>query len=194
MPTLPITDIERKAWEFAKQKHEGVFRKFQKASYFDGHVAKVFGLLKQFDTDPILGCAALLHDTIEDTDTTWEEIKNIFGKKVANLVKELTSDDEMVTLKGKRNYLLDKMVSMSNNALLIKLCDRLQNISDSYNASEKFRFNYYKETIHIIKSLKDQRRLNRKQLRVVQQIEGLLLNIKNRYKYEHIVTTFEDFV
>lgn len=186
MPTLPLTDIEKRAWEFAKQKHEGVFRKFQGISYFDGHVSKVFGLLKQFDTHPALGCAALLHDTIEDTDTTWEEINQIFGKRVANFVKELTSEEDKIALIGKKDYLVDKMVNMSDGALLIKLCDRLQNISDSYNASEKFRDNYYKETRYVIDSLKDKRRLNRKQLRVVQQIEGLLRTIKSRYKYENM--------
>lgn len=184
MPTLPLTDIEKRAWEYAKLKHHGVFRKFQGASYFEGHVAKVFGLLKQVDTDPTLGCAALLHDTIEDTDATWEDIKEIFGKRVANFVQELTSDEEKINLKGKKDYLLDKMVEMSDGALLIKLCDRLQNISDSYNASERFRDNYYKETRYIIDSLKKERRLNRKQMRIVQQIEGLLGNIKTRYKYE----------
>lgn len=194
MPTLPITDIEKKAWEYAKDKHQGVFRKFQNASYFDGHVAKVFGLLKQIDTDPLLGCAALLHDTIEDTDATWEDIRVIFGKRVANFVKELTSDEEKISLRGKKDYLLDKMIDMSDGALLIKLCDRLQNISDSYNASERFRDNYYKETRYIIDSLKRERRLNRKQMRVIQQIEGLLTNIKSRYKYEsrHILM-FENF-
>lgn len=194
MRTLPISDIEKRAWEFAKQKHEGQFRKFQNSSYFDGHVAKVFGLLKQVDTNPILGCAAICHDVIEDTDATWEDIKEIFGKRVANLVKELTSDEEKINLKGKKDYLLDKMIDMSDGALLIKLCDRLQNISDSYNASERFRDNYYKETKYIIDSLKKERRLNRKQMRIVQQIEGLLTNIKSRYKYESkYIIMFENF-
>ena len=195
MPTYPQTDIEKKAWAFAENAHYGVTRKFQNISYFDGHVRKVFGLVKQFDTRPTIGAAALLHDCVEDVEEiTYDVILLEFGKEIADLVKELTSLEEYIDVMGKSDYLLDKMVTMSEDALIIKLCDRLQNISDSYSATERFRSNYYKETKYIIEGLKSNRVLNQTHQRIIQQIEGLLDNIKSRYKYESkYIIMFEDF-
>ncbi len=194
MSTYPQTEIEKKAWDFAEKAHYGVNRKFIPSTYFDGHVRKVFGLVKQFDTRPELGAASLLHDCIEDTDATYDIIKEEFGKIIADLVKELTSASDFIEVMGKADYLLDKMATMSSDALIIKLCDRLHNISDSYAATEKFRSNYYKETRYIMDGLKLNRVLNRTHQRIVQQIEGLLDGIKNRYHYEsRRIMMFEDF-
>ena len=196
MPTYPQTDLEKKAWDFAEKAHEGVFRKFIGATYFDGHVRKVFGLVKQFDTRPELGAAALLHDTVEDVEgVTYEMLVEEFGKKVADLVKELTSNENMIQAMGKSDYLLDKMSTMSDDALIIKLCDRLQNISDSYTASERFRSNYYKETRYIMDRLEDVRQFNATHRRIIEQINGLLDNIKTRYQYESLthIRRFTDF-
>jgi len=77
---------------------------------------------------------------------------------------------------------------MTSDALIIKLCDRLQNVSDFYNSSDKFRSNYYKETKHILDNLREYRTLNRVHLRIIERINGMLSNIKNRYKYESIMT------
>ncbi len=196
MPTYPLTEIEKKAWDFAEKAHYGVFRKFRNATYFDGHVRKVFGLVKQYDTSPEVGAAALLHDCVEDVDEiTYETILNEFGKEIADLVKELTSSEEYIDVMGKPDYLLDKMVTMSDKALIIKLCDRLQNISDSFSQQESFRDKYYKETRYIINGLKDNRQLNQVHRRIIEQIEGTLNNLRSRYyAYEskHILM-FEDF-
>lgn len=196
MPTYPQTQLEKKAWDFAKKAHEGVFRKFIGATYFDGHVRKVFGLVKQFDTRSKIGAAALLHDCIEDVDwVTYELLVEEFGKEVADLVNELTSKEDMIEIMGKSNYLLDKMSTMSDDALIIKLCDRLQNISDSYTASERFRSNYYRETRYIMDRFSDVRQLNDTHRRILEQINGLLDNIKNRYQYESLthLRRFTDF-
>ena len=122
---------------------------------------------------------------MEDVDwVTYELLVKEFGKNIANLVKEVTSNDEMVEIMGKPDYLLDKMLTMSEKALVIKLCDRLQNISDSYNASESFREKYYKETKYIMSKLVKNRHLNKKHKRIAEQIFGLLRTIKSRYNYE----------
>src|SRR5574343_605175 len=97
MPTYPQTQLEKKAWDFSEKAHEGVFRKFIGATYFDGHVRKVFGLVKQFDTRPTIGAAALLHDTVEDVEwVTYELLVEEFGREVADLVMELTSKEDMI--------------------------------------------------------------------------------------------------
>ena len=186
----PLTELEQKAWDFAVKAHKGITRKFGGGTPYFEHVRKVFKLVKKVDTRETLGAAALLHDTVEDVDwVTYDLIKKEFGLEVMNLVKELTSKGKLIDLVGKPNYLLNKMVHMSNDALIIKLCDRLQNISDHFAASDKFRAKYYKETRFIIDGLKAQRQLTRPQITVVNQIEGLLNMMVKRYK----IATFENF-
>ena len=185
MPTLPLTPIEQKAWLFAQQAHQGVYRKLLRVPYFEGHVVKVYGILKQYDTRPTLGAAAILHDTLEDVDyVTFDLIKDKFGIKIAKLVKELTSDEESIQKHGKANYLLNKMNYMSEDALLIKLCDRLQNVSDMYAASVTFRTKYIRETQFIIDGLKANRRLGHRHLRLIGDIQAILDNIRRRTKLE----------
>ena len=84
---------------------------------------------------------------------------------------------------------------MSEDALLIKLCDRFQNVSDMYAASAGFRSKYYYETRFIIDNLKSNRRLNHKHLRIISQIDGILINTKSRNKFESLkyIKTFESF-
>lgn len=199
MPTITLTPLEQKAWNFSKEAHKGMKRKFTSVSYFEGHIVKVFGILKRFDTRATLGAAAILHDTLEDVDfVTFDLIKSKFGARIAKLVEELTSDDEEVSKQGKSNYLLNKMTYMSNDALTIKLCDRLQNISDMYAASAGFRSRYYIETNYILTNLKLNRRLTNTQNKIVREIESILENIKKRHKIvekislKHLML-FEDF-
>lgn len=196
---ITLTPLEQKAWKFSKDAHKGMRRRFTSTTYFEGHVVKVFSILKRFDTRATLGAAAILHDTLEDVDfVTFDLIKSKFGGRVAKLVQELTSDESEITKQGKANYLLNKMTYMSDDALTIKLCDRLQNISDMYAASAGFRSRYYIETNFIITNLKSNRRLTNTHNKIVREIESLLDNIKNRHKIVEKVSLkyimlFEDF-
>jgi (p)ppGpp synthase/HD superfamily hydrolase len=184
----PLSDLEIKAWKFARSSHDGIKRKFTGVPYFY-HVRQVFKLVKKVDSRSELGAASLLHDTVEDVEeVTVDIIRSEFGDVVASLVKELTSDKDMVKVMGKPEYLLDKMCSMSDDALIIKLCDRYQNLSDHFTASDSFRSKYYKETKYIIDNLKQSRQLNRKQIIVTDWIEGLLKMMENRY-----ILKFESF-
>lgn len=185
----PLSELEIKAWKFAHSAHKGVNRKFTEVPYFY-HVRQVFKLVKKVDISPEMGAAALLHDTVEDVEeVTIDIIREEFGDVVANLVKELTSDDVMVKVMGKSEYLLDKMNTISDKALIIKLCDRYQNLSDHFTASDSFRKKYYNETKFIIDKLKESRQLNRKQIIIVDWIEGLLNMMEKRY----IFKTLESF-
>jgi (p)ppGpp synthase/HD superfamily hydrolase len=184
----PLTELEKKAWAFAQEAHKGTSRKFSGDPYFE-HVRKVFKLVKKFDTRETLGAASLLHDTLEDCpQVTYEILVENFGKEVANLVKELTSKEDLVDAMGKADYLLDKMATMSDDALTVKLCDRLQNLSDHFSASDKFRKKYYEETKYIVDSLKANRQLNKSQITVINLIIGLLDMMNRRY-----IQTFEGF-
>lgn len=189
MANKGITPREKQAWEFAKQAHKGQVRKFIGKPYFDAHVQKVNGIVKQYTSDEDLLIAALLHDVIEDCyedkDVGYHEIKNIFGERVANLVRELTSLDEELDYDysgNKTDYLIDKMINMTDDALIIKFADRLQNISDAFTASEKFRNKYFKETSEIIHELESHRKFNRIQNLLVNEIKSKLDNIRTIFK------------
>ena len=126
--------------EFIKIKHEGQFRKFTLSPYYI-HPVRVASLVyKHKESHKIdeLVIASLLHDTLEDTCTTEKEIEDKFGLQVLSLVQELTTDKEDCIPQGKSDYLANKMISMSSWALVIKLCDRLDNIADFFICFRKF--------------------------------------------------------
>ena len=108
-------------------------------------------LVQGRDAAETLICAALLHDTIEDTSVTESNIADMFGSVVANLVVELTSDPDQVKELGKTVYLQRKMAKMSADALLIKLADRLDNVQDITTArTAAWREKYRNETNEIL--------------------------------------------
>lgn len=189
MPNRPLTEKEKLAWNFAKKAHRGQVRKFINKPYFGAHVVKVNGIVKQYTTDEDILCAALLHDVLEDcyddVEVGYNELKDIFGESVADLVSELTSDGDEIDDEyegNKGDYLTNKMINMSNGALIIKLSDRLQNISDAFTASERFRNKYFEETSKIVESLESSRQFNRIQRLLLNQIKMKLDNISSIFK------------
>ena len=189
-----MTKLELKAIEFAKKAHEGVKRKFSGLPYFDEHVSKVYESVKEDGGDESEICAALLHDTIEDVEwVTYDVILEEFGRNIADLVQELTSDDDKLQKMGKGPYLLDKMLHMSVKALNIKLRDRWCNILDLNTANEKFRKKYYNETKFIIEGLSE-RNLTSRHQKIIGEINQILDGIKEMFqmKFKYI-KTFESF-
>ena len=85
---------------------------------------------------------------------TYEELIKEFNKETADLVMELTSDKSGIDSMGKGPYLVSKMNKMSPNALLIKLADRLDNVSDFVKANPKWVEKYKAETNYILDHLK----------------------------------------
>lgn len=122
-----------KALHFGETKHKGQIRKGSKLPYFT-HPLRVADRVSHFKTSKNLEnllCAALLHDTLEDTETSYEEIETEFNPMIASIVKELTSDDVILKQMGKNEYLKQKMVQLSSYGLFLKLVDRLDNICDA---------------------------------------------------------------
>jgi len=139
-----------KAIQFASEKHKGQVRRGSGLPYVTHPiivmelVQKYKGTSKHIDE---LKCAALLHDTLEDTDCTYQEIEREFGPLAASLVMELTSDDVMVKKLGKNEYLKLKMSRMSQYAFTLKLLDRLSNVMDGPTKK------YVKNTVELMEHL-----------------------------------------
>jgi (p)ppGpp synthase/HD superfamily hydrolase len=122
------------AYQFAKAKHEGQLDDSGK-DYFLYHVCQVGELVRSVTKDSEVVAAAYLHDTIEDTDTTYEEIKKYFGNRVADLVMELTHEGNK-----QDGYTFPRL--KSKDAILIKFADRLSNLS-RMEAWDEDRQNHY---------------------------------------------------
>jgi (p)ppGpp synthase/HD superfamily hydrolase len=156
-----------KALEFAVKKHEGQFRKGSGLEYVT-HTIAVSYLVGKYKTSKRLEyliIAAILHDTLEDTDTSFIELAEEFGPLVASLVLELTNDPEQIKKFGKLEYQKRKCLGISSYALVIKLCDRLHNISDQ--PTDKM----VSDTDELLDFLKKNRNLSKTQKEIITAIE-----------------------
>jgi hypothetical protein len=101
---------------------------------------------------------------LEDTATTFAELTEVFSPLVASLVFELTNDQEAIKVMGKLDYHKKKLSGISNYGLVIKLADRLHNVSD--NPSDKM----LTDTIELLLHVKKVRRLTGSQSKIVKAI------------------------
>ncbi len=119
--------------EFATEKHKFQRRKgYLKIPYIN-HPVKVCKILAdcgEINTELLF--AAMLHDTIEDTDTTAKELTEKFGIKVANLVMEVT-DNMKLNEKVRKNLQITNASKLSHYAGLIRIADKIANINDMIN-------------------------------------------------------------
>jgi len=128
-----------KARKFALNKHKGQLDDSGK-DYFDAHIMQVFHILENVAIDDIeLLCAALLHDTIEDTDTTYDELLYDFGKYIADLVMEVTHDGTK-----DEGYFFPRL--HSQKGIILKFADRLSNISRMEAWDDKRKEHYLKRS------------------------------------------------
>ena len=123
-----------KALEFASVKHKDQRRKDAESSPYINHPIALAKLLcvESGITDTKVICAALLHDTIEDTETTAEELRYRFGKKITEIVLEL-SDDKNLTKEKRKQLQIEFAGHASKQARLVKLADKISNLRDIIN-------------------------------------------------------------
>ncbi len=145
-------DMIKKAFDVAKKAHEGQLRRSGEP-YFQHplHVAEILVELGM-DTESIV--AALLHDVVEDTDTTLDDIRKMFGKQVANLVDGVTklgkvpySSREEQQAENVRKMLL--AMSQDIRVIIIKLADRLHNMRTLQYMPDQKRRDKAKETMDV---------------------------------------------
>jgi (p)ppGpp synthase/HD superfamily hydrolase len=128
------------AYYFAKCKHDEIYqtRKGTGVPYFIHPKGVALIVLKNGgNTDQIK--AALLHDTLEDTHTSDEELRVCFGEHVQSLVRELTNQRYKIDEIGKEAYMTEKLMKLSNEALLVKLADMLYNLNDHPTEAQEVR-------------------------------------------------------
>jgi (p)ppGpp synthase/HD superfamily hydrolase len=119
------------ALRFAADKHRDQRRKDRNASPYINHPIEVASVLVTTGgvTDAVTLAAAILHDTIEDTKTTPEELTDRFGREVCALVEELTDDKRLPKEERKRLQIVHA-AGASHRAKLIKLADKICNVRD----------------------------------------------------------------
>lgn len=120
-----------KAAYFAAQKHRDQRRKDRESSPYINHPLRVALLLSDIGKvqDEEVIVAALLHDTIEDTDTKPEDIERLFGARVLSLVEAL-SDNKSLPKDVRKQKQIEHASELSTDAALIKLGDKISNVID----------------------------------------------------------------
>ncbi len=145
-------DALNRAYVFAMKKHGAQLRESGDPYY--SHPIEVAGILTKFKLDCASIIAGLLHDTVEDTDTTIEEIEQLFGKQVASIVDGVTKlamiEQKSGSSKQAENF-RKLLLAMSDDirVLLIKLADRLHNMRTLHFCKPEKRARIAKETLDI---------------------------------------------
>lgn len=138
-PDAQGLDLLLRAVSFAGERHDGQMRKDGKTPYFAHPVrvmtiaAQVFGV-----SDPEVLAAAVLHDTVEDTDADRDDIASRFGERVAGYVVHLTKDKRLPEAEREERY----FASLAAAPVEVKLCkmsDTIDNLIDSRGLSAAHR-------------------------------------------------------
>jgi guanosine-3',5'-bis(diphosphate) 3'-pyrophosphohydrolase len=119
------------ALAFAAHKHRAQRRKDKEASPYINHPIALADVLANEGgvVDPVTLCAALLHDTVEDTRTTYKELRRAFGNEIADVVMEVTDDKKLERAERKERQVLHAP-QLSRRAKLVKLADKICNLRD----------------------------------------------------------------
>lgn len=145
-------DALNRAYVFAMKKHGAQLRTSGDPYY--SHPVEVAGILTKFKLDSVSIIAGLLHDTVEDTDTTVEEVRELFGDQVAQIVDGLTKlakiEQKSANNKQAENF-RKLLLAMSEDirVLLIKLADRLHNMRTLHFCAPEKRARIARETLDI---------------------------------------------
>lgn len=128
-PSGDVVVLFTRALDFAAKAHVDQRRKGARAEPYVNHLAEVAALTAQAcgGTDATAVLAALLHDTLEDTDTTYEALAAAFGVAVADVVAEVTDDRNLTKAERKHSQIVHAPHA-SPSAKLVKLADKTSNL------------------------------------------------------------------
>ena len=127
--TSPMAKVLHAA-AFAAQRHSDQRRKGKRAVPYINHPIAVSACLADVGVeDADILAAALLHDTVEDTNTSLAELEELFGQRVASIVAEVTDDKSLPKAERKRRQIASAPTK-SHEAKLVKLADKICNLRD----------------------------------------------------------------
>ena len=178
-PHRKKVDIITKAFNFARQAHKGV-RRLSGEPYIMHPIAVAQIACEEMGLGSTSICAALLHDVVEDTDYSVEDIENIFGSKIAMIVDGLTKisggifgDKASAQAENFKKLLLT--MSDDIRVILIKICDRMHNMRTLASQAPNKQYKIAGETMYIYAPLANRLGLNK----IKTELEDL------SFKYEH---------
>ena len=152
------TDMERKAMIFAYKRHSEISQKRKySGKHYIVHPAAVAELVRNVDHTPEMLAAAWLHDTVEDTKATLEEVRAIFGQEVYRLVEMLTdvSKPEDGNRRTRKEMDRQHTAKASPEAKTIKLADLIHNSKSIIAKDPGFSGVYMREMRDLLKVLKE---------------------------------------
>ena len=179
-------DIVTKAFNFARQAHKGV-RRLSGEPYIMHPIAVAQIACEEMGLGSTSICAALLHDVVEDTDYTVEDISNIFGEKIAQIVDGLTKisggifgDKASAQAENFKKLLLT--MSDDIRVILIKICDRLHNMRTLESQPANKQYKIAGETLYIYAPLANRLGLNK----IKTELEDLSFRYDHPQEYANI--------
>lgn len=172
-------DIITKAFNFARQAHKGV-RRLSGEPYIMHPIAVAQIACEEVGLGSTSICAALLHDVVEDTDYTTEDLENIFGTKIAQIVDGLTKISggifgEQASAQAENFKKLLLTMSDDIRVILIKICDRLHNMRTLESQPANKQYKIAGETLYIYAPLSNRLGL----YKIKSELENL------SFQYEH---------
>ena len=172
-------DIIRKAYQFAYQAHDGIRRRSGEP-YILHPIAVAHIACKDIGLGSTSICAALLHDVVEDTDYTVEDISNLFGEKVAQIVSGLTKISGGIfgdRASAQAENFKKLLLTMNDDirVILIKIADRLHNMRTLGSMLPNKQYKIAGETLYIYAPIANRLGLNK----IKTELEDL------SFKYEH---------
>ena len=149
--------MEKEALAFATRAHGDQKRKYTHESYIE-HPKRVAEIVRTVPHSEAMICAAYLHDVVEDTPVSREEIEQHFGKEVAGLVHELTDefikeDFPGLNRKARKKRETGRQANMSPEAKTIKLADVIDNTRDIIKNDKNFAQRYIPEMEALVEAL-----------------------------------------
>jgi len=185
-------DFVRSAFDYADSKHSGQLRK--SGEPFIVHPRDVAITLAEYQVDPNTLASGLLHDILEDTDTTYDEIKELFGEEVADIVEGLTKLDQLQYQTSKaaqqvKNH--QKMVlAMARDirVIFVKLADRLNNMRTLSFLDDERRTRISRETLDVFAPIAH--RLGMYRLKA--ELEDLSFKFLYPFEYQKIARLLRD--
>ncbi len=198
-------ELITKAFNFARQAHKGV-RRLSGEPYIMHPIAVAQIACEEIGLGSTSICAALLHDVVEDTDYTVEDITNIFGPKIAQIVDGLTKISggifgEKASAQAESFKKLLLTMSDDIRVILIKMSDRLHNMRTLGSQRPNKQYKIAGETLYIYAPLANRLGL----YKIKEELEDLSFSYEHPEEYrdikaklenirDHLNTIFEDFV